>query len=225
MPNVVVKESHLTFGGISYFRGNAESVALGSIGEKRTPLTGQNYLEVKDQLPISKELDVKSQTVEIDFEKSGKVSLGATVPALGATGVGDVDASVAHERLSKGDLKLMKLSVLSNEMRKAINEDEEAIDLLAKWGRDARVVSQVFIVVEASLAKQSSTSGGAKFSLGKGGLKADVNVGVDGSKKTSVTLSAGSCFAYLLAKPTWNAGRKKNRTEIEDLNDDQWGAG
>ena len=150
---------------------------------------------------MSKELEVKSQTVEIDFEKSGKVNLGGTVPALGATGVGDVDASVANERLSKGELKLMKLSVLSNELRKAINEDEEAIELLAKWGKDSRVVDQVFIVVEASLAKQSSTSVGAKFSLGKGGLKADVNVGVDGSNKTSVTLSAGSCFAYLLAKP------------------------
>ena len=48
MPNVVVKENHLTFGGVAYFRGHAEDVEIGSIGEKRTPLTKQNYLEVKD---------------------------------------------------------------------------------------------------------------------------------------------------------------------------------
>ena len=54
MANVAVKENHLTFGGVSYFRGHAEEVEIGSIGEKRTPLTKQNYLEVKDRIPVPK---------------------------------------------------------------------------------------------------------------------------------------------------------------------------
>ena len=38
MSNVVIKENHLTYGGKAYFRGGADDIILGAIGEKRAPL-------------------------------------------------------------------------------------------------------------------------------------------------------------------------------------------
>ena len=52
MSNVVVKETHLTFGGVAYYRAHAEEVEIGSIGEKRKPLFKSNYLEVKDRVLV-----------------------------------------------------------------------------------------------------------------------------------------------------------------------------
>lgn len=72
MANVVVAENHLTFGGVAYFRGNTEEVEIGSIGEKRTPLTKQNYLEVKDRIPVPSIAIIKSTVVDIDFTKTSR---------------------------------------------------------------------------------------------------------------------------------------------------------
>ena len=49
-----IKDSHLTFGGVAYFRAHAEDVELGSIGERRSLVTKENYLEVKDRIPVNK---------------------------------------------------------------------------------------------------------------------------------------------------------------------------
>ena len=82
MAHVAVHENHLTYGGVCYFRGHAEEVELGSIGEKRTPLTKQNYLEVKDHLPVAKLKGVKSTIVEIDDSSLSQSELGAKVSAI-----------------------------------------------------------------------------------------------------------------------------------------------
>ena len=35
--DIVIKDNHLQFDGINFFRGNANNVQLGSAGEKKTP--------------------------------------------------------------------------------------------------------------------------------------------------------------------------------------------
>lgn len=82
MANVVVKENHLTFGGVRYFRGQAEEVELGSIGEKRTPITGQHYLEVKDRIPPRKFDAVKSTVVDIDFSRTSSNAFDTAVSVI-----------------------------------------------------------------------------------------------------------------------------------------------
>ncbi|MCU0370725.1 MAG: hypothetical protein MUC31_04875, partial [Bacteroidales bacterium] len=80
MKNVVVKENHLTFGGVAYFRAHAEEVQIGSLGELRKPIPKQNYLEVKDNIDIPGDDIVQVAMVNIDFSETKKtdLSLGAS---------------------------------------------------------------------------------------------------------------------------------------------------
>ena len=38
MATATIKDNHLNFNGVNYFRGHAEEIELGCYGEKRTPL-------------------------------------------------------------------------------------------------------------------------------------------------------------------------------------------
>ena len=121
MPNVVVKENHLTFGGAAYFRGHAEDVEIGSIGERRTPLTKQNYLEVKDRISVDKIKVMKSTMVEIDTSKLSKTDVNtqvnAIVPVSGVPVPTALGVEAAFEKLKSNELKLVKFSVMNNDIR------------------------------------------------------------------------------------------------------------
>lgn len=221
MSNVVVKENHLTFSGVSYFRAHAEEVEIGSIGEVRRPLVRQNYLEVKDRILVPEENIIEATVADIDFEKTSKTDLG-----IGATAIVDgvpvkMDADATFEKLRKGELKLVKFSISNNAMRNAANKSPDQLKDLKRWGRKARIAHQVFIVIDASLASNFNRSGGAKISAGAEGLNANVNVGSSASGFTTVKLSKDTCFAYLLLKIEWE--KKQSDPKILDLNDDQWG--
>lgn len=222
MANVSVHENHLTFGGLSYFRGNAEEVEIGSIGEKRTPLTKQNYLEVKDRIPVPK-IDVAKATVaEIDFTKTSKSAFNTVVSALIKGVPVKFNGDATFDKLRSGELKLVKLSVETNAMKNAANKAPRALKDLIEWGNDARIAHEVFVVMEASMANQFDNNVAVDLSAGVKGLEAKVGGSGSGSGTTSVVLSRGTCFAYLLAKIDWDAKQKKNQTRIVDLDDDQW---
>jgi len=222
MANVVVAENHLTFGGVSYFRGHAEEVEIGSIGEKRTPLTKMNYLEAKDRIPVPKISVVRSTVTEIDFAKTTKASFAATVAAI-VTGVPmKFSGSATFDKLRTGELKLVKFSVTTEDMKKAANAAPNAIANLIEWGNDARIAHQVFIVMEASLATVFDNNIKVDLSVGAAGLEASVGGSSSSSGGTKVRISPGTGFAYLLAKIDWDANTKKNKTKIVDFDDDQW---
>ncbi|MBL8292321.1 MAG: hypothetical protein JNN08_10825 [Bryobacterales bacterium] len=222
MANVVVAENHLTFGGVSYFRGHAEEIVIGSIGEKRTPLTKMNYLEAKDRIPVDKINIVRSTVTEIDFAKTTKASFTATVAAIVKGVPVKFSGGSTFDKLRSGELKLVKFSVTTEEMKKAANASPKAIENLINWGNDARIAHQVFIVMEASLATVFDNDVKVDLSAGAAGIEASVGVGSSSSGVTKVRISPGTGFAYLLAKIDWDAKQKKNQTKIVDLDDDQW---
>ncbi|MGE0682137.1 MAG: hypothetical protein AB7P69_14720 [Candidatus Binatia bacterium] len=227
MANVIVKESHLTYGGVAYFRGHAEEVEIGSIGEKRQPLTKQNYLEVKDRIPVNKIDAVKSTVVEIDTTKLSKTDfktkVAAIVPIGGVPVPTTFEGNVAFERLQSRALKLVKFSVMNNDMLKATNNSPEKLQYLIDWGGDARIAHQVFIVMDAKLSTKFDNNVNVTLSAGVDKLvKATVGGNGSSSGETTVQMSPGSGFAYLLAKIDWDAKQKKNKTKIVDLDDDQW---
>lgn len=222
MANVVVKENHLTFGGVAYFRGNAEEVEIGSIGEKRTPLTKQNYLEVKDRIPVPNIDVTKSTVVEIDFTKTSKNVFDAAVSAIVKGVPVKFSGDATFDKLRSGELKLVKFSVSTNDMKRAANDSPQKLQDLIQWGNDARIAHQVFIVMEASLANQFDNNVAVDLSAGTKGIEAKVGVNGSASGTTTVQISKGTCFAYLLAKIDWDAHMKKNQTKIVDLDDDQW---
>ena len=222
MPNVAVHENHLTFGGVAYFRGGAEDVEAGCIGEKRTPLTKQNYLEVKDRIPVPKIAVAKTTVVEIDFNKTSKGAFGAAVSALIKGVPVKFSGDVTFDKLRSGQLKLVKFSVPYNVIKKAANNSPQKLRSLIEWGNDARIVNEVFVVMEASMADQFNSNANAELSVGVDGLEATVGGSHTASGTTTVNISKGTTFAYLLLKIEWDAKLKRNRTKIVDLNDDQW---
>ena len=223
MSNVVVKENHLTFGGVAYFRAHAEEVEIGSIGELRQPIAKQNYLEVKDRIPVKEEDVIQATVVDIDFDQTSKTDL-----SLGAAAIVDgvpvkFSGDAAFKKMRAGELKLVKFSITSNIMKQIANNSPEKLQDLYRWGKNARIAHQVFIVMEASLANEFSKNIGLKISAGVEGLNAEVGVGVASSGATKVVISKDTCFAYLLLKIKWN--KMQAEPKIIDLNDDQWGLG
>ncbi len=223
MSNVVVTESHLTFGGVAYFRAHAEEVEIGSIGEKRTPLVKQNYLEVKDRVQFLEKNIVTATVADIDFTKTSKKAFKAKAKAIVEGIPMEVEGNAVFNNLRSGELKLVKFSISNNNMKRAINNSPPQLQDLIHWGNDARVVLQIFIVIEAALANTFSRNIDVGLSAGFDGLEAELGIDISTAGSTKVNLSKGTCFAYLLAKIEWDAKKKKNRTKILDLDDDQWG--
>jgi hypothetical protein len=222
MAKVVVKDNHLNFGGVTYFRGHAEEVEIGSYGEKRTPITKMNYLEVKGRIPVKKIDVAKSTVVDIDFSQTSKSAFNTNVFAIVQGVPVKFSGGTTFDKLKKGELKLVKFSVLNNDMEKAANNSPKALDKLIDYGNDARIAHQVFVVMEASLATKFDNNVTADLSVGAGALQATVNGSHSKSGETTVKINAGTGFAYLLLKLDWNAKQKKNKTKIIDTDDDQW---
>jgi hypothetical protein len=226
MPNIDLKPNHFTFGGKAYFRANAEDVVPGSIGEKRTPLTKENYLEVKDLIPVNKIDVIRSSVIELDTSTLSKTDIGANIKAIVPVGGVPVPATLgaddAFKKLKSSEIKLVKFSVMNNDMMKAANNSPDKIRSLIDWGNDARIAIEVFMAMDATLATKFANNASVTLSAGVDKVvKATVGVGASSSGATTVQLS-NIGFAYLLAKIDWDAHEKKNQTRIVDLDDDQW---
>ena len=130
MTNVVVKENHLTFGGIAYFRAHAEEVEIGSIGEKRKPLTKQNYLEVKDRVLVPKKNIVKATVAEIDFIKTSKKAFNVKARAIVNGVPAKLSGSAVFDKLRSGDLKLVKFSISNNDMKRTLVDEDQFLKIM-----------------------------------------------------------------------------------------------
>ena len=239
MPNVAVEKNRFILNGISYFRGNADTVELGSYGEKKTPLFGQNYLEVYSKIPIPSTNINKSGVFEIDTTKKSKTTFNGGVKFISKAGVIELDADAAFEQAKNNQLKLVKFNVNLQDMINAANNSQNAIQTLKSRGNDARIVHQIFVVMEATLANQFNNHVGISIESGelkaiitdkelsknpKGSkLSGAITGEFDNSGTTEVKIPKGTCFAYLLAKIEWDAKLKKRRKKIVYLEDDQWG--
>ncbi len=216
---VVVKDNHLNFAGVCYYRGHAEAIDLGSYGEKRTPVLKTNYLEPKGHISADKMVIAKASVFGIDSTQSKKGDFNGQINAIIKGVPVSLSGGDAYEKLVKEELKLLKLSVEVEDMKKAINGSPAALDNLGGYGPDARVAHQVFIVIDAKMSTAFTNNATVKLSAGAGPLKVTVGGTAGSTGSTTVTVSPGTCFAYLLAKIDWSKGKNK----VDDLDDDQWG--
>jgi hypothetical protein len=225
--NVVVREGNLQFGGVRYFRGQAEEVELGSIGEKRTPIGAMNRLEVKDQIPMGTVKSAKAVVVDIDFTKTTKAAFKRSGKVAAGKQSASVSASGMFEGLRSGSLKLVKFSVMNNDMRRAANSSPAILRQLVHWGNRARIAHQIFVVMKAELARSFGASAqvDSKVSVTAEGITVEGSgrTSASVSGRTKVVLSPGTTFAYLLLKIDWNAKAKRKKTHIVDLDEDQAG--
>jgi len=215
----VIKDNHMKYNGKSYFRGGSEDVEIGSYGEKKTPLTKTNYLEVQDRIPVPKLKVRQAVIVDIDFVQSSKKDIEANI---NKSMVFKGSVSTWYEDLKAGRLKLVKLIIEGEDVKDAINTSPKVIDNLKNYGNDSRVCNQVFVVLEATIADQFASATNFSVSGTDGSTKVSVSGGSSKSGSSVVTLSKGSTFAYGLVKLDWDASQKKNWTKVTKVTDDQW---
>jgi len=220
-----VKKNHMVFQGIHYFKGKASSAEIGAWGEKKTPVLQANYLERKAQVPKKYIDKVKVTTFDLSESSVTEAEFKANVNVASLVGLSSQDA---YNKLKNGQYKFALVEILNKNgpFLNQINGNGRLIQKLVDEGNDCRIVTAVIIVISHQEANAYGWSHQGKVEatlLEDGVLKFGAKSNVKGSGSSSYSLSPGSTFAYLLDKPEWDAKLKKNRTKIEDWEDDQHG--
>lgn len=217
---VKIKNSHLVYTGKSYFRASGEDVVIGAYGEKRTPVGKPNYLERKAVLPdaaLAKLKIIQATVVDIDQIAASKTEIEAQLSGRQVVNTG---GKITYEALRDSKLKLVKLTVDSDHLRRdVLNNAPVVLENLKNWGANARIAHQIFVVMEASLAEQFTKGGSFNVSATNGAVTVTAQGQTSTTRTTSITLKPGTTFAYLLLKCTWDKDKKK----LADCNDDQHG--
>ncbi len=219
MSLVVIKDNHIKFMGTNYFVANAQKVTIGAYGEKATPIFGQNKLEVAAHVPAPK-LDGKVKIAgpfDIDVTRSSKsdftTAVGASIKVVGFNG----SQNEVYEELTRKRLKLVQLFVDEIPMMNAVNASPKVLANLDRFGKDARVAHELFVVMEASFATSFTSGTKSEITADAAGI---VTVAVSGGKtvkgKDRLTLYPGMGLAYLLLKLDWKQGK------IKDVDVDEW---
>src|SRR4051794_34289704 len=83
--DVKIANSHMLVFGVPFFRANAPFIRLGSVGEAKKPVFGENFIAPEDQVPPGKLKIHKVTTLDIDASTttSGNLSGSVSVPTLG----------------------------------------------------------------------------------------------------------------------------------------------
>ncbi len=235
-----ITNTSLKFAGLSYFRANSPSVLLGAFGEKKTPLTKQNYLEVLGRIPAARLKVHRATTATIDFTgtSSVDVAVDVSVPVSGAdtdlgqgmgtdvvpgtdTGTVTLSPSVAYEQMRHDQLRLVKLDIYPSDIIKAANASPAVLNHLKECGDSGRLVHQIFMVLNAKTAKVFSSSTSLALSATNGEVMVTAKGSNGSTGDLTLKLSPRTTFAYLLLKLKWDAHQKKNWKRIEGSEDDQ----
>jgi hypothetical protein len=207
---IVVKNNHLRFGGKDYFRGGAEDITgPGDIGEKKTPLFKMNYLDPKDSLPRGR-FTVQSGDIG--------ASISAVIPVSGVPVPTSLDAKDAYTKLKKEEIRLVKFVARTQDLVGAINDSPAKRKELLNWGKDARVVTQVFVAVHHTVWEKYGTDVSVDLSVGVDNVLS-ASLGGSGSSAglTTIKFAKRVVFAYMLGAVQWT----KN-DQADDIDDDQW---
>jgi hypothetical protein len=158
---------------------------------------------------------IKSRVIELDTSDLSKTDIGvnikAIVPVSGVPLPATLGVDDALKKLKSSEIKLVKFSVMNNDMMKAANNSPEKIQYLINWGNDARIAIEVFMAMDATLATKFDNDASLTLSAGVDKVvKATVGVGGSSSGGTTVQMT-NMGFAYLLAKIDWDAHERRTR--------------
>lgn len=207
---------------IKYFRGKADDIELATFGQKKDPIGAKSYVakegnvsrkhlvgRVDEGKPVSISWsDATKATLEINGQlQVFGLDLGATAKPLN------------YKDISRTNLKLYNLSIGEGQLKKMLNNDANAArNFLAEEGKDGRIVSNVWLVMEAETAEYFSSVPSLTFSVNGSALNLTAKGGKQGTRTLSLT--GGDTFAYGLHKvKKWNKGK----TQIENMEDDYKG--
>lgn len=218
-----VTERYFEFDNMKYFRSNAHDVVLGTYGKKHDPIGPDAYLEPQAKVK-SEHLDSRTKfntRVKFDWSTASKadVEAGANLKFFGLGKSGALGFNYADAKT--GHLELISLGINPGPLQTMLNQEAGgALKFLADEGGDGRIVSESWIVVDAELGAlfDAAGSGNVKVTAFGSDLQVSVSGGTRGS--STLTVSAGTTFAYRLHKVSkWN----KDKTRIEEMEDDYKG--
>jgi len=189
---------------------------LGNYGEKKDPIGSKAYLStqnhVKNEHLAKYILKGKAAVVNWKEVSDSDFGLDGIVPVYGVaikTAVG-----YSYKKMSTADLRLFPFFIEAGPLQKMLNQDADgARKYLKDEGNDARIVSYVWVVMEAELSEIFSQSGGFEAGVVSGLLDLSINKSKGGV--TTITLEAGSIFAYGMHKV-----KKWDKEMIEEMEDD-----
>lgn len=207
---------------IKYFRGKAENVQLGSYGVKKDPIGADAYLLIQNKIKTAYLTGHVKQIapVTIDWAKQSKLDLEASFFAFFSPG-SKLAVEGSYEKAKSAKLKLVKFWIDMGPLETILNtEASGARNYLAEEGNDGRVVGEIWVAMEGSLAEHFEASAGIIFQEGESGIEVVAKGGALGAQ--TITLGANSTFAYMLFKvKEWN----KEKTKVLVLEDDKKGLG
>jgi hypothetical protein len=222
---VKISNSKFVYNGKSYFRGGSEDVNFVSYGEKKTPINRPNYLSVAGTVRPKNISKVKIKVTgpyDIQWEKysDNEVNVGIKYLTLAGGTVG-----FSREAAKKADLKLMKITIGENQLEKLLNEyANTARRSIEEEGNDGRIVSAVWVVMEAQLAEiiSNSSSVSADVPIASSGFTLDLGTSGSSTTKSKISIPEGTSFAYLLHKvKKWR--KEKGEKYVKELEDDMQG--
>lgn len=216
-------DSKFVYSAKSYFRGACEDLNLVTFGEKKTPIGNvATYLYVAGTITADNLAKVKvtaSGPYSIEWEKFSDSDVNVGIKYLTVAGG---QAAFNRKTAAAADLVLMKLSLGSIELTNLLNKyAPKARSYLKDEGNDARIVSDVWIVMEAQLASKVTSGGSLSVTapLGTSGFTLQVGGSTSSTTTTKVQIPEKTCFAYTLAKvKKWD--KVNGEWMVQELEDD-----
>ncbi len=220
-----ITKHYFKYGNKKYFRSKAEDITMGAAGKKYDPIGANAYLAVEDRVQ-RRHLEKRvrySTTSTIYWSKESKsdVDANGTFKFFGInlkTG-----KSASYSSAKSANLKLVKFVIDEGPLKRMLNNDANIIrNYMADEGKDARIVSMIWIVVEAELAEHFKKYARSNTSVKAMGQELEITVSGGSKGSQTIRVSPGTCFAYAMHKvKKWNKGK----TRIEDMEDDFKGMG
>lgn len=220
-----ITDNYFEYGNIKYFRGNAHLLKIGTFGEKKDPIGARAYLDPYSTV-LSEYLEGRvhrGPVVTIDWTQTTKAALevNGLLTFFGLNG--KIETKVTYEKVKSAHLKLVNFSITEGHLLTMLNTDADgARNFLANEGSDGRIVSEIWVTMEAELADYFATSASSSVSAKAKGAELEITVmgGKYGSQ--TINISRGTTFGYKLHKVTnWSKGK----TQIEDMEADYKGMG
>jgi hypothetical protein len=222
MSETRVQKHTFVYNGERYFRDKSEDLLMCSYGEKEDPLGTKASLNVTNHVDRA---NLKGRvryvtTADIEWDRQAQSEVEATVGLKYFTVAASGTASFSYEKAKNGRLKLAKFVIDEGPLKSLLNNEAVgARRFLAQEGRDGRIVSTIWVVVEGGIAESFAAAGtttGAIEAEALSGLKLKLTAKHAGSSSgtTTIVLEEGTTFAYLMHRvDRWN----NDKTRIEEL--------
>lgn len=205
-----ITDSVVKINGVKYFRTKAEDALLGSVGVKMEPATQKNYFKRVREAPSGIFKVRTTRPYTITTQEANQLNIKAAASNV----QGKVSGGIGTKGKYKGKLTAYKMEIeIGNDkgdLRFETNRNHKHLEAFKNEGNKARLISQVWILVEGQENKSSCYAG--DLSVDANGT-ASVKVSGSGCTKSSWVIPPGSIMAYEMVR----ADEWDNKEIVKDV--------